>query len=500
MSVFVFSGKYFFCMKFFHKLTFIFLFSGLAFAGENPFSFKRLDFSSSFNFQQDAKQKNYISGNGGIKAVFSNAEACGYINIPRSSFGQFFNFSAFTGEGGEYKFKYGISCSIPAEKAVFQLKAGMLSFSRVISRLKNPVPSSLSSATVKSFSWSSGLGVSLPSVSSSVQPLSLYAGSSFSLANIPCRFYSFVTQDGNCFVSGASKIKFSSRSFMEFSLNSGSFFLEGKTSSLQKCGMDFEKKRYFAGSVEFSFQMPCFKTLVMAGIHESPWEIKSIWINSACRIVFPFFLVDVKYFAIPTSCVSPYQIPLIGISSSQIKIVEQGEINPQIMFSLGKFNVRLGAGLTQTWKVLGEKEGETVSLLKINSGFLGESDYFSFKGNLCVNNIIAAGYVPSSVSVPEKYYEISSGFYGKIKKHSWSFTSSHRQYPPLSETSFVKQKISLNGNFSFRGKFPFTLGSGSDFILKNGLMENFSADMTFSFVIQKKHFKLNVKTGFKISR
>lgn len=460
--------------------------------------FKKCDFSSSLTFSSDKDSKKSISFATGTRFSFNFFDFSFFDTLPKTQiqklkkdFSEQNYFDSFN------KVRFGGSVKLFQKTIPVNLQGGMLTFSRSISRLKTPIYSTLTSGVSKSFSHSFGLYSSIPSLSSSVKPLSFFLSADFFKIKFPLKIFTFFDDEKTLFLSTYSKFKFSPFSYLEFSANFGRFFLQSNSTLLKNNNLLFEGDFFNSASLEFYFNSPHFKNLFALTFHETPFEIPSVTINSKSQFKYSFFVLNLFYFSIPTVSITPEACPLISASSTLIKTVNQIELNPQILFLFRETSGRIGFSASKTTKICGTKKVSVLDILKINSSFLLESKNFYLKGNFTSGNILV-GNLPSKTSeIPDKFNSFSVNFSRNFSFSRISFSSTIKNTPSIKEkNSSEKLLFSFDEGFSTGKKSRFYLNTGQTFSVEEKNLKKITVDFSLSLKKKFKYLNLNAKTTF----
>mgnify|MGYP007101911381 CR=1 FL=1 len=477
-------------------------FSVPLFAREAFFNFAEFKYSSSFTLPLESSEKEKaVSGSTGLKLSFRDLDLRGYVTLPKTAFSEIQGTQNLT---EKYDLlnepRYGAGVFLFKKSFPLTVKVGHNTYSKSMSKLKNPSPSTTANPLTKSFSFSTGLGSSLPTLTSSVQPLSLSLNFSVpeSKALVPLCADFAINDEKTATASVSSKIPFSRFSYIQTAFSAGRFYLENTSTVLKKNYADFSGDWFYCALGEFSFHSPLVKLNAYAGFHQSPYDSDSFWLKFDGRTAFKMFLLDFSYFMIPTSKNSPKVAPLIGGSSSICRIVEQASVNPQLLFLLNDKNsssIRLGFSALENWKVTATNTPVQLNTLKLRSAASYEASFLTFRFDWTAANILLAGEPPTQSSTPEKYHSfgVSSSLSGKSTKTSLS--ASYAYYPPLTDTSAKKETVSADVKFALPKK-NLTAKSGVDMVFKNGERYSSSFDTSVNYCIKKKYLRTNFKIEF----
>lgn len=470
--------------------------------GEIFFNFAEFKCSSTVTLPtQDSGKEKAVSANAGLKLSFRDLDARGYVTLPKTNFSEIQDTQGF-----KEKFdllndpRYGIGIFLFQKKIPLTIKAGHNTYSKSMSKLKNPSPSTAANPLTKSFSFSTGLGASLPTLSSSTQPLSVSAnfhipeGAFF----IPINADFSVTDEKTAATSISTKFSFSRFIYIQSAFSAGRFYIENNSTVLKKNYANFEPDWFYCAVGECAFHSPLLKLHAYAGFQQSPYDSDSVWLKFDGRTSFKSFLLDFSYFMIPTSKNAPKVAPFIGGSSSICRIVEQASINPQFIFLFSDKNssaIRLGFSALENWKVTSTNTPVQLNTLKLRSALAYESKFVTIRLDWTNANILLEGNPPTKSATPEKYqsYAISSSFSGKVTKTS--FSTSYAHYPPLTENSAKKEMYSADIKFALPKKH-LTLKTRIDLTFKNAERYSSSIDTSINYTLNTKYLRTSAKIEF----
>lgn len=441
------------------------------------------------------ERKSTFTGAAGIVLDSSLANLRSFIKIPKSELNSLS--SAFKKKDFSSIFDsphYGAGIFLLKDTIPVTIKAGNISYSRAVSRLKNPVPSLPSTPLSKGFYFSSGISSSLPTLASTEERLSLFCEADLSKQNIPITMQTAYIDDKTVLSSLGIKIKFTRYTRFQTYLSGGRFYLENKSSYLSKNSCSFDGEWRYAISWESSFISPFLKVNMLAGIHQSPWNNNSIWISSKLRTGAGPFLVDLGWFAIPTEKDSPLAAPLISANSSVIKTVEQAYVNPQlIMLAHPNLSLRLGITASETWKITGSSSVASINVGKASFGILAETKSSSLKTVLTAANILLSGTPPSKAYKPDRYYALSASSTHNTRIVRGTLSMAARHYPPENADDKLKQTISVNAKAGFGKIRSLSLSAGFDTVLKDREKDSAKCSLAASWKIKRKHILSTAK-------
>lgn len=452
-------------MRKFIFINLIILFSIEEIFSNPKFDYLDLKFTSSLVFPSETSEKEKsLSAAAGVKIfaedlfLVNKLDARCYATLPKTSFS---DFPVFPDEP-----RFGVGLYLFEESLPTQLKIGQNSFSKSISRLKNPSPSGSGNPLSKSFSFSSGIGASLPGLTSSSQPKSLALSFSIPKENfvLPVVAEGFLTEELNSALSFSTEYSFNKFLSIQSAFTAARFLVENNSSVLKKAHADFEPDFLFAGLFESSLKAPFLKANLSLGLHQNPYDSCDFWLRLDGRTSFRSILLDFTYFCIPTISNSPDVLPLIGIGSSIQKTISFAGVNPQFVLFLPteKFSsLRFGLYGSDSVKICSTAKAEKLNLAKLRFGAEFEMSSVDLKLDFAAANILLFGTPPNKSNTPEKYY--SAGLSGNfsVRKFYFAFSSSCKYYPPYDSSSSDKKNIAFsltavpegNRNFTFQGGF-----------------------------------------------
>lgn len=464
------------------------------------FNFAELKTAANFTIPNENDREKTVSGNTGLRLSFRDADFRGFVTLPKTEFDEI-----RSSENIREKLDFFDNPRLGAGFFLFKknfpttIKIGHNSYSKSVSKLKNPSPPTTANPLAKSFAFSTGLGASLTSLTSSTQPVS-YSICTKSLEKMfPVQFSaeSFVTEEKEGAALISAKLPLSRCVFLQSAISGGRYSIEGHSKILEKNNAGFEEGYFYSGLGELCFHSPLFKINFFSGIQESPYDVNPFWFRIDGRTSFSNLLLNFSYFAIPTTKDSPKAAPLIGGSGQVCRIVEQASVNPQILFLLNSENsssVRFGFSALENWKVTVTNTPVQLNTAKLRAAMSYESKFFDLRFDWTHANILLTGEPPTKSARPEEYlsYAISGSFAGKVSKIS--FSGSYTRYSPMEGNSALKEVYSADVKIA-SGKAGLTSQAGIDLTVKNGARQSgqFSAGLTY--LLRRKYFRSYLKAG-----
>lgn len=433
----------------------------------------------------------YAAGSAGIRLSFDNADFRSYVTLPKTSFSELEIPQSLNDA------RYGGSLSLFQKSVPLTLKAGRLSYSRSMTRLKTPNPSYSANPLKKSFSFSPGLSPSLPTQTSSVQPVSGALSVSGKKLNLPVlsklNADIMANEEDTVAASIYFRTKLSKSVYFDTAFTGGQFYLEKETSYLKKNNALFAGGTYKAFCAETAFRSPLFKANISAGVHESPYSSPyssaSAWFDLKTRAAYKAFLLDCGFFAIPTSASSPFAAPLIGADSSICKTITQVSVNPQIIFPLRLSSpsfLRLGANVTGARKLTGTYSVAGTDVLKISAGVLFESTYFDVKTVFTAANLLLSERATKVSLIPEESYTLSLSASKAARLFAATASASLKYCPAPLSTSYEKHIINA--------ALSLTPGKTRRLTLKGSLYHYIKDNEPYSSTLQASaSYKLKTK-------
>lgn len=463
------------------------------------FNFVEFKATANFSIPSEAIQKNEsVSGNSGLRLSFRDADFRGYTTLPKTEFNEIQKKDGFSERvnlldeprigAGFFLFKKNFPTVI---------KIGHNSYSKSVSKLKNPSPSATLNPLSKTFSFQTGTGCALPTLSSSSQPFSCSISTKINVNKLSsqCTTEGFFNerQEGIAFFS--AKHKFSKTVFIQGGFSGGRFYIENNSTILKKNNATFNADFFYCGAGDFCFHSPILKLNFYSGIQESPYNVNPIWFRIDGRTSFHALLLNFSYFEIPTTNDSPKAAPLIGGSNAICRTIEQASMNPQILFLFDDKNassLRFGVSAMENQKVTATNKPAVLNVGKFQAAANYKNNFFDLRLDWTHANVLINGEPPTKSARPEEYmsYAISGSFSGNVSKIS--FSGSYTDYPPASENAAKKEVYAASVKIAVP-KANLTAQTGIDVTMKDcsRCAGEFNAGISYS--VRKKFFRSSVK-------
>lgn len=476
-------------------------------AGENllnkvEFNFAEIKFSSSLTLPTESSGKEKaLSGSGGLRLNFQHLDLRGYATLPKTDLKKIAG-AHTVGEKTDLlnEPRYGAGIFLFKKSVPLTIKAGSNTYSKSASKLKNPSPSTTANPLTKGFSFSTGAGASLPTLTSSAQPLSVAAN--FSLPEkkspVPLSVDLFVTEDAAAFGSLSGKISLTRYISLQSAFSFGRFYIENNSTVLKKNNASFAPDWFYCALGETAFHSPLLKLHGYAGFHQSPYESDSMWLKIDGRTTFKILLVDFSFFMIPTAKNAPKAAPLIGGSSSVCRTTEQMSVNPQLIFTFADKNassLRLGFSALENWKVTSTNTPAQLNVLKLRAGTAYESRFVNARLDWTDANILLAGEPPIKSAYPERYRTLALSGSASGKAAKTAVSASYTKYPPVTEGSATKETYSASVSVAIPKK-NLSFKSGIDLTYKEKERHSSSVDASISYTMRKKYVRASAKLEF----
>ncbi len=462
--------------------------------------------SLSLTVPADSEKENSFGGSAGLKLAFGkalwNLEARSYVTLPKTkasvlggveSPGDFFALLDDV--------RYG--AGIENDRIVpVSAKAGMLSLSKSVARLENPTPSSSANPLAKSFSFSSGIGANLPSLSSAVKPLAVFVdiAAPHRLLPVDIAAQCAVTEEKRVYGSVSCSIPISRLVSVQSVLTAGRMEIENKSKYLAGTNADFSSQWLYGLLWESAFRSPLVKANVSVGLQQMPFSKTfspvAVWLKAATRLSYRNMLVDLSFFGIPTLSVSPKAVPLAGGSSTVCRTIRQFGANPQVQFELRNAyaaTLRLGLHALFEKKILNTLEAEQYSTLRLTGGVAYESKPFTTKITAGVANAVLDKSFLTDATMPEACYSFDVSSSLALPQAKASLSAGYDRYPKSTKTGNTKDSFSLDLSISPGAKRMVTITAGADISYKNG--ERASSSVGGSATVQLK--STFIRTIFK---
>lgn len=463
------------------------------------FNFAEFKTAANFTIPNENDREKTVSGNTGLRLSFRDADFRGFVTLPKTEFDEI-----RSSENIREKLDFFDNPRLGAGFFLFKknfpttIKIGHNSYSKSVSKLRNPSPPTTANPLAKSFAFSTGIGASLTSLTASTQPVS-YSICTKSLEKMfPVQFSaeSFVTEEKEGAALISAKLPLSRCVFLQSSISGGRYSIEGHSKILEKNNAGFEADYFYSGLGEFCFHSPLLKINFFTGIQENPYDVNPVWFRIDGRTSYRNLLLNFSYFAIPTTKDSPKAAPLIGAAGQICRTVEQASINPQILFLFDDqraSSLRMGFSALENWKVTATNVTVQLNTAKIRAAVSYESRFFDLRFDWTHANILLAGQAPVKSARPEEYqsYALSGSLAGERKI---SFSGSYTRYSPMEGNSALKEAYSADVKIA-SGKAGLTSQAGIDLTVKNGARQSGQFSAGLSYLFRRKYFRSYLKAG-----
>lgn len=460
--------------------------------GEPFFYDWQLKTSANLYFSDSSEHK--VSGASGITFQFLNLGLYAFATLPKTAFNDVQTAAKqkslqkmITNE------RLAFSLNASLFKIPVKAEAGSITYSRVISRLKNPAPS-VSGPLTQSFSFYTGTGHALPSLSSTKQPDSLYFEATVFQNSIPLLFQSAIIENGNVFCSILHNRKLSKFSSARLCFTGGRFYIDDSASILKKNKITFSKDFYNSCSIESFVSTPHLKVSLCSGLHQSPFGGCSGWIFSKGRIIYEFFLTDFSLYTIPHKQERPEPVPAMGIDSSVTKTFRQYSINPQFIFLTPSGNeIRTGFSAAKTWKISGTKPYASISVLKLSGGISYQTTETNIKALWTLANRLLTGEPAVKSAYPDTYYDYDLYLNGSIPRLKYSMSAGIKTFQNAMTLACEKKEYTSKLSLTPL-KIPFiTTAAQTQLTVQDGKENKTAVTLSFGAKAKKRHFYGSLK-------
>ena len=470
---------------------------------EEAFNFAEFKFASTLTLPAEAAKKKSASGNAGLRLSFKDADIRGFLTLKKTEFQTISDTDGLPEKIALLDdIRLGAGLSLFRKTVPISVKIGQNSFSRSVSRLKNPNPSSSANPLVKAFAFSTGIGAALPTLTSGSQPLSC-AVSAFTGENLlPLQLSAecFATEDRDTAATIALKRCLSRSVLLQSAFSLGRFYIENNSKVLEKNNAAFDSAFFRCALAEFCIQSPLVKCALYSGFHENPYENTVWWFKTDWRTSLGFLMLNASYFAVPGSKKSPRVAPLIGASSSICRTVEQASVNPQILLLFddkSASSIRAGFSALENWKVTSTNTPVQLNTMKVRGAVAYESRFYSLCLDWAHANILLEGEPPTKSSAPEEYYSysFSSSFAGNHAKLSSS--SSYMRYTRYDSSDKLKEVYSTDIKIALP-QWGMTLQGGIGMTFKDGERTAGQVDASIAYSLKRKYIRSSLKVGLAL--
>ena len=494
-------------------LSYFFVLTCLAGAtvAEPFFKYAEVKETASLTIQTDSKKENSYGGSAGFRLVFGkplwNLDARTYVTLPKTKSPAFTSLSSPADffalwDSPRYGAGFVTNTAFPVT-----VRGGMLSFSKSVSRLENPAPSSSANPLTKGFGFSAGVGANLPSLSGAAKPLAAFVSVSAPQKVVPLPFQAQcgVTEEQRAYASVSCTIPAGKFVTIQPVLTAGRMKIENKQKYLADTNADFSAQWLYGILWETAVRSPWIKANITAGFQETPFSDEfsswTVWIKAAARMAYRNVLVDISYFSIPTLSDSPKAVPLVGGSSTVCRTLRQFGINPQLQFELHNAyaaTLRWGIhGLFET-KIVNTLEAGQYSTLRLNTALAYESRQIGAKITAGVTNVLLGDSFPTNGSIPEKYYSADITSSVALEKAKASLSIGYDHYPESPKTGNTKERFSLDTSLSPGKQRIVTITGGADISCKNGEKTSSSANGSVTIQLKSTFIRASLKCAMTV--
>ncbi len=472
---------------------------------EDFFKYAQAQLSVSQTLQKE-DDKNQISADAGAKILFSFADLRFFDSLPKSDWSKIKE--AAQGDFPEdlkdllEKPRWGGGIFLFKESFPIEAKGGHISFSKSVAKLNSPAPSILTGPLTKSFSFSTGLGAGLPTLSSSEKPraFSLSAGKEFSRFS----FFAQGAADEDKKILASCGLTFKITRFTKISstFTGGRFYIESSSKVLESNYCKIEPGWQKAFVWENLFSSPWLKASVAAGLQEvtfSPeyerfYEDKAIWIRGKSRSTFRNFLLDSSFFFVPTAKKFPKAAPLVTASSSLMRTYAQASLNPQVLFLFdGGRSLRVGLAGGTSRKSVGTKKIAMIQLAEGKAAFEFEGRVFNFGAEGGIKNRVLRQEECNQSDLPDFCYTGGLDFGAAFQKGRISSTASLKHYPEYGKDEKIRDEISFSVNAAPGKSRILSLSGGWKGVFTDRERDSASVNAGAKVNIQMKKFRLSAK-------
>ena len=478
------------------------------------FKFAEIKETTSLTIPADSGKENSVGGSVGGRIVLGNKlfslDARTYATLPktkRSAFEDVSSSADFFALWNDVRFGMGGTMNTRFPVSV---KAGMLSFSKSVSRLNNPAPSASVSPLTKSFGFSAGIGSNLPTLSSAVKPLAVFASVCVPQKQfgIPLEAQIACTQDNTTFASVSLSVQPHKGMTVQSALTAGHFLVSADNTTkklLTDTNAFFDTAWTYAASWESAFRSPFLKANLFVGFQQmpfsSPFSPCAVWVKAAARTSWRVLLLDLSYFTIPTLSSSPRPVPLLGGSSSICRTINQLGLHPQVQFDIHNAyaaTVRLGYYALIEKKILNTREAEQYSTLKWSAGLAYESKPFTAKITFGKTNHVLDGRFLTISTTPDEYYSLDLSTSLALDAIRASVSLGYDRYPTSAKTSTAKDGFSIDASASPGKARIVTLTSGFSSSYKNGEKTGSTADASATVTFKSTWLRTTLKCAVSV--
>lgn len=332
--------------------------------------------------------------------------------------------------------------SIPLPLTV---KAGSLSYSQSISRMKNPATTgSMNALSGISFGLT-GIGSSLPTSSSGKKQNSLALTFFPAPFNLECALF----EDRTLFYSAGTIFKFGKNAKLSTAFSGARIFIQKKNSSSWYLTEEFFPPEWeHAFLWENTFYCPGIKNKLSIGVHENPFSRLRFWMKNENRTILGPVLLNTQFFAADRFFLTEENSAFYTAGSTLEKTVLQIKINPQYTCNLWQ-NIRCSFGLLG----MAEKNKESLNPCKEKTelGTGSAAKFFTEKSTFLISAAVTGILYEKSEYAENSSQKNSISLEGSHSFSSWKATA-RTKFTSTESSDGSRQSQSFAFNASFPGK------------------------------------------------
>ncbi len=383
----------------------------------------------------------------------------------------------------------------------FKLYTGQISYSKSMSKLKNPASTVQHSALKSSSSKKTGLSPALCKITTSTQDLSTAFCIYPKFNDISCAAEAYCSENGSYAANSSVRIKTGEHTSAVFSLTGGSFFISNNSSVLKKTNAAFHDQWRKAILYEFFFSSPFITMNFSSGLHQSPYNVPFFWFCEEITMSYSYFIIRQYKFAIPTSSKTPASVPLIGINSSIYRTQEITGINPQIKYIIKKGiaeQLMIGSDIYSVWKESSTTTPQDINTLNIKNSIALQNKKLSLRLNADITNICInkGNYTnkntPSVTKTYSVYSKIHTEYFSTSLKTSYKKYISENKTDTENYTAAISIKNSTPNPISIKTSTSITIKKSEKYTGNGSL----AIDLKCSKSLLQKCLKCTIQIPF----